>query len=622
MLILDEINDKYLLKFDTSDYADDFEEERKLFYTLRVHWDMVLGCHWTTSEGLEELIAWFKQEKIDYRLTRNAKVKYDSYIKNKYDYSTLILNPNTQTEFAFLKDIELKKYQIEDVNFSLSRKVSLCANSPGLGKTITAITYSSELMRRKEIDAIFVITKSSLMYQWQREYLAFTTGYDENDICFIDNINKKTGIENLSDKKIIIIPNHLLSDLVLQETRGVIPRKQSTLQWGRIKLDLKKAWKKTRIALIIDEAHHFKNPKSVMSKALKSISDSFDHKLFLTATPAINSFLDWYGIIYALSPKIIPFTFKAFTVHVAKEIGDSYNIYAIHEFDLDKITELNHLLSNFVVKRRKIDIPEFKFKLINQPIYFQLDPNIRKIYDAISEQEADRISYNSDGSLNEERLSNTFQSSLQLLDNPELMRDKIPNKDLNNLLLKWTLDKDPRVKYLEEEMRDLEEMGEKLIIFDNHPKTLDFLAKKFNKYCPLVIHGGKNLNKEQRQEIQDRFNNKNDPCKLLLLSYGTSSSGLNLQRGGRRVTFFSLIYDALFIAQAMERTHRINSTDDTIVKFFIIDNTLDVYRYYRVQNRVEFNDIFLAQNNAFSKKIHFFDKDDLNRILKGAFGGK
>ena len=104
MLILDEINEKYLLKFDTSDYADDFEEEKKLFYTLHVHWDMVLGCNWTTAEGLEELLAWFKQEKIAYRFTRNAKVKYDSYIKSKYDYSTLLLNPNNQTEFAFLKD--------------------------------------------------------------------------------------------------------------------------------------------------------------------------------------------------------------------------------------------------------------------------------------------------------------------------------------------------------------------------------------------------------------------------------------------------------------------------------------------------------------------------------------
>lgn len=109
------------------------------------------------------------------------------------------------------------------------------------------------------------------------------------------------------------------------------------------------------------------------------------------------------------------------------------------------------------------------------------------------------------------------------------------------------------------------------IVFSQWTEPLEQLAKHLQDYNPLLYHG--KIPHVQRQPILDRFK-ANKKHRVILMSYGTGSVGLNLQ-----FTNYVFLYDRWWNPaiedQAINRAHRLGQKDTVFVSRFVSAGTIE-----------------------------------------------
>jgi SNF2 family DNA or RNA helicase len=472
-------------------------------------------------------------------------------------------------------------------------------DSPGSGKSLMAIMTFCNLYKQGKIDGIFLISKNGLSYHWLKEILIFTNVFKEEDILLVNNDNKKNVFEQHTDKKVIIVPNHLLADMMLSYRKVPVKKtadgkkkrvKSSRLQW-KAKISIKEKWQKKCLALVVDEAHCFKYSTSTRSKVLAAYINEFEYRSFYSATPAINRFEDYYFQMKLLDPAIINETEGSFLLKIGEKIGGTYDPWEVKKYNSEAVLYFKNRMLPSTIKRLKEELPEMKTKRIISPIYLQMGYTHRRIYNLYAKKEKQGLSLTQ--KLEPQNLQSKFVDTCLALDNPFLIQQKYAHKDrdVEFILRKYKFEDDTRITFLDELCEEvIKEKGEKLVVFDTHPLTLDMLQERYAEYHPLIIHGQKNTGEKERSDIETLFNDKNSKHKLILLSSMTSSAGINLQKGANRVVFFTQPWNTTDYSQAIERTYRIVSEKDTIVYLLVFDKSLDVYRLGKNLNRVEFSD--------------------------------
>jgi SNF2 family DNA or RNA helicase len=127
---------------------------------------------------------------------------------------------------------------------------------------------------------------------------------------------------------------------------------------------------------------------------------------------------------------------------------------------------------------------------------------------------------------------------------------------------------------LEQLLTDMEEVadsGRKAIIFSQWVEPLHVLAKHLASYGALLYHG--KIPQSERTPILDRF--RTDPdCRVLLMSYGTGSVGLNLQCANY-VFLFDRWWNPAVEDQAINRAHRIGQKHAVTVTRFLCEDTIE-----------------------------------------------
>lgn len=496
------------------------------------------------------------------------------------------------------------EYQAQGIKFLTSRNRAIMADGTGLGKTYQMIAAMAYLHNYCGVKQFLILTKNSLTFHWLKEILRFTNQFEEDDIAIIDNNNKHQFFS--PHKKIFIISNLHIADAIYSYRKDGAKKKKSKkrVQWSDKLIKLDDVWMPGKRCLIMDEVHEFNNPESIKSKALHSILCQFEYRYLITATPAINHFYKWYGIIKLLDESFFPYSYQVFSLYVAQTIGDQYNPYKVVKYNAQIVKKIEEALSPYIIKRSKHEVP-MNTTQTTKAVYFRLPMMVKSLYEVMSKKEF-HVFQNEQ--YKKKNMMTAFPYTLQILDNPLLLRDKVIDREIQNYLDDIEFENDPRVIYLDAFMKELTEAGEKLIIYDIHPQTLNMLAEHFQQYHPITIHGESKLSGKEKEDFLDRFRNQNDPCKLILLSAQSMSTGVNLQQGASKIVFFSLPNDALLVGQGMERVWRITSENDSLVLFFIFDKTFDTYRYFRVKRRIEYNDTSFTRT---------FSESEIEGLLNG-----
>jgi hypothetical protein len=607
-------NNRFEIKIKSNDH-DEFSDYIDFLKSIYISWDKINKVWFYKVDRFQEMQLWYEKKSIEVLYCDKCYEVYKEHLKTfqskiqfrrKVELDYLILNPFDSNG----KELKLFEFQKQGIDFCLSRNRSFLSDSAGIGKTIQSIFTFTQLYKEGKVNGIFIVVKTGLSYQWKKSILEFVNVFKEDDIVIIDNENKIKLFEVYKDKKIIIVPCHLIAHIFLSYKKDHrLKDSAKNIRWTSY-VDINKVWN-DKLMLVVDEAHTFNNSAGVWTRALLYHTKFFEYVNCLSATASGNYFERYYNAMQIVDPKAIPFSENAFKLYISEEIGDRYNPYNIQTYNIENIEKIKQqYLSIYFIKRLKSELPEMKHKQIIKPIYVEMSSKHKDLYQKFIQNEVSILE-----DINKEKITgklvlNKLPYLIQMLDNPLLLKGRVENEEIELLLNRWKEEYDNKFQLLKNLLEDyVEEQNEKVLIFDNHPVVLDWLSEKFKKYNPLVMHGQMGLDEKRKQEQQDLFNDVNNKHRVLFGNPQVMGVGTNFNKGGRRCILFTSPNDAVLYEQLLDRMYRINNQWDAIVEILLYDNSLDILRYKRNINRVELNNTFLNKN---------LEREELKRLLEGS----
>lgn len=177
----------------------------------------------------------------------------------------------------------------------------LIADDVGVGKTIEAGLILRELQARRDIKSVLIICPRPLVTEckWQIEMKRFEerfTHLDGKTLRYCINEMELDGVWPEQYSK-VILPYSLLDETLLYGTTSGKRKQRKGL------LDLNPP---PRFDLVIvDEAHHIRNPNTYAHKAVRFFCENAEAVLFLTATPIQLGSDDLFVLLNVLRPDLI-----------------------------------------------------------------------------------------------------------------------------------------------------------------------------------------------------------------------------------------------------------------------------------------------------------------------------
>lgn len=248
-----------------------------------------MNCIEEDSQGEELSVLWEKE--IDRKIEKDhgwsdvGKKGFDPRELFAAYFHILRWNCITATDSSlfqapFRAGIKIEAFQLEPLAKALQMpRVNLfIADDVGLGKTIEAGLILSELLIRKKVKDVVVACPPSMTYQWKDELLQrFGFEFKIIDREFILNLRQERGYGVnpwMTHNKFIISHKLLIDESYTKDLRAWL----GNLRKGSM--------------LILDEAHHAAPSSgasyavdSNFTQAIRELSHSFEHRLFLSATP-------------------------------------------------------------------------------------------------------------------------------------------------------------------------------------------------------------------------------------------------------------------------------------------------------------------------------------------------
>ena len=207
-------------------------------------------------------------------------VRYKHNVSFSASYSTAFLTDKPDIIIWTLEHKKIKNeypflfnYQVEDIVTALQRKEYLIGHEMGTGKTVIALVYLKELLKKNSNLKGLIIVPVSLIQTWLKENEKFTN----LDIQVVRG-NKKKREEQWKANCHFFITNY-------ETIRGI---KEHT-KWN---------------VVIADECQRMKNRKTLIHNSMQRLD--VENKLAMSGTPIENSINDIYSIISWLTPNILP----------------------------------------------------------------------------------------------------------------------------------------------------------------------------------------------------------------------------------------------------------------------------------------------------------------------------
>ena len=260
--------------------------------------------------------------------------------------------------------------------------------------------------------------------------------------------------------------------------------------------------------IVVDESLKIKNKDAIRTKRILKLGSKAKYKLILNGTPISKNVLDLYTQMQFLSPKILDMSFNEFK-----------NTYCEYY--------LRGKLKNLVKKQHNIEHLISKI----QPYIFesQLEINSRKHY-------------------------YSYEYSLENIEEYQAIKDKYLN------LYDWQFD----FMALSTELQHCYCMSKgKSILLDElieeiNDRVIVFVKFKSSIPCECIAITG-DTSEKTRAKILEDF--KNDTFKVLYITYGCGSFGLNLQFC-KHIIFSEHTFDYAVRDQAEARIYRIGQNYD------------------------------------------------------------
>lgn len=538
----------------------------------------------------------------------------------------------------------------------------LLADDTGAGKTIMTGLLLKELLMRKRVERVLIVTPGGLTKQWQEDemgikfnipfILANRAAFNSEPTIFQDHNRIVTSI-----------------DFICKED---IMRVLASTSWDMI---------------IFDEAHKLSayeyGSKRYLSRRYESaltLSQQCEHILLLTATPHRG---------------------RADTFKCLMQLLDE-DIFATPDLAASRIQEISQNgINKYFIRRLKEDMKDWN----SQPLYkerytktvaYQLTPEEKKLYDEVTnyltKQKAEATeSKNIHVSLALQVMQRRLVSSIYAIrntlfkrytalqgladlvnQNPNLwkQRQKLEDFELDSMDDYDELEDDERealdnimadpkklklfttaktaveiqqeakqVKALynmadalyahnqeEKKFQELNQLlksegvinGEKLVIFTEHKDTLIYLNERLSNsgYKVATIHGGKNV--DERREAQNTF--MCDEAQILIAT-DAAGEGINLQFC-RLLINWDIPWNPNRLEQRMGRIHRYGQKSDVIVFNMVASNTREGKVLSKLLEKMDIIRQSLGDDRVYDVIQDVLKDVSLDDIISSVFDGR
>jgi SNF2 family DNA or RNA helicase len=491
------------------------------------------GMSWTIPAlSAHLLLPYFRSQFPEQRVSFDKLAANLIYEQLEKETATSALALAEDGDVPDVLSVSLKPFQRAALAYLLRgtpRKV--LALPTGLGKTAVSCAYA-KIRRARTL----WITKPSLVTNLTREIRKLT---NDKAVLLMGTTPEAHHMDSLSDQSIqhFIITYDSLSRSLLEqkdeEGRVLFAHSLWALTLSKFgKFDL----------CVTDEAHNIKNRSTGRWKVLNMLRDipSF---LFLTATPLVNSGIDFFSLLNILDHK----TFGSEAEFTRAYLSSNGRVILNPK-------QMQKDLLPYVFRRKKTDVIKDLPPIIRQHHHVTLSDEWKDKYDAVLQG-----------------LYTDLQGNAH----------EVPENFLAQLNRFRQVVSQAKVEHTAEYAMQLEENGEKCLIFTAWKETAYAIGKELS--CDVITG---DIDQAERTRMQDKFNN-DEHIKHLVLTLDVGREGLNLTAASA-IIFNCFGWNEMIHQQAEGRAWgRLNDPHGCLVFYVSVKNSVDQFMMETLQRKQE-----------------------------------
>lgn len=210
-------------------------------------------------------------------------------------------------------DEDLFPHQRAGVKFLATSKRALLADEPGLGKTAQAIRAIKKIKDDGgEAFPALIVCPNTLKKNWKREFEKWWPGVNVQVIAGTATQRRKQFEEENVDVYVVNWESLRTHSRLASYGSVALARcpeckgHDARVTVGRCEVHERELNRIDFKAVVADEIHRSKDPKSKQTRALWAATGNAEVRFALTGTPVANNVLDLWSILHWLSPKDWP----------------------------------------------------------------------------------------------------------------------------------------------------------------------------------------------------------------------------------------------------------------------------------------------------------------------------
>jgi len=439
-------------------------------------------------------------------------------------------------------------YQCQALSFLLSRQKCALFLDPGLGKTSISLSAIKILKYAKKTKGVLVIAPLRVIHSvWPGEIKKW------------DNFNSLSyTILHGNNKKSLTGPK---KDIYLINPEGLAWLHKTLYHYLKF-TDNECPFN----MLIIDESTKFKSHETNRFEYIKDMLPLFKRKVILTGTPSPNSLLDLWSQIYILDN--------------GEALYDNYYHYRKKYFEQDDENEYNWILKKYnrreitdKIKPFTLDMSDKTYldlpRLLFNDIEIELPKKSMALYKKMERDlfiTLDNLEVSAEAAAQLTMKCHQIANGNAYEDIPEkLTKEGIKAFKKRRKTVHIHTAKLDALSELVEELN-----GKPLLIAYHFKHDLKALQGRFSE----LEHIGSGVSASKCNELENAWNNRE--IKLLAGHPASMGHGLNLQKGGNDICFYSLIPSLELYIQFYRRVYRQGIKSNQVrVHHLIAKDTID-----------------------------------------------
>lgn len=415
-------------------------------------------------------------------------------------------------------------YQVRVIAKSIRLKHAALFLETGLGKTIVQLTIIDQLQKRGLIKSALVVAPKKVVFNtWRQECMLW-----DHTRRFKINIihgDMGRGPAELVRYRQLLLP----ADIYLINYEGI--------PWLTKALQIKFPSLRLPFQLVaFDESTKMKKSTTQRFKAFRPFVPFFKYRYALTGTPMPNGLMDIFGQMYLVDQGA---SLGQYITSFRKRYFESYNVkgkFSIYTEKDNARVEVTNRIRSAVIHLKKTDylkLPPFK----HNTIYLDMSPKVRKLYESLEEEFFLDLGKAEIEAFSSSALSMKLRQFIQgNLYDAEGVVHNVHREKLDYL------------KDLSDGGK-LEGFGNTIICY-NFKFERDDLLSVFPK-APAI---DSRTSERDAMNYIKQWNAGKHP--VLLVNPASVAHGLNMQRGGNNILWYSLTWDYEHYSQMPDRLWR------------------------------------------------------------------